>query len=318
MAVKINAGDVKRSDIYSVDPYKVVVKEELRGRKIPPTAEAIMLLAVSMLARTQIQPVSCRRLDDKRLLLTAGFTRCAAARIIREGFDFQGEHHHDPDFMLKVVLAECNDEEALKRNIVENCHRNETSPIDDAHNQNKLRERYGMSDADITRLYEYGNPNKVGQLKKLLSLSDEEQTLVHNGDLSVSAALKLLPLDADKRAEVVANATKDTGKVDGSSITAQVRDHHLNDDNSDTSDDGMDDVFGTQASDDTDTEPAKKITRSMREVKNYLNERAEDEEMEVYHDVLNALLGFIAGTKTERQMDNAFKRLPIKQTRKAA
>lgn len=313
MAVRINAGDdVTRGDMFFVNPFNIVVKEELRGRHIAPDSEAIVLLAISMLSHGQQQAVSARRMEDKRLLLTSGFTRNAAARLIRTGFDHDGEHYEDPEFKLQVKLSDCNDETALERNIVENCHRNDTSAIDDAHNQDRLRERYGRTDAEITRLYGYNNPNKVGQLKKLLSLSDEEQQLVHDGNLSVNAALNLLTVDSEKRAEIVAAATKDSGKIDGSVVTSQVRDVHLNDDNND----GADAIFGDTSDD--DAEPAKKITRSMREVKNYLGACLDDETFVDFHDVCKTMLGFIAGTKSERQMDNAFKRLPLKQTRKAA
>ena len=42
MALKINAGETKRGDFFFVDPFQVIVKEDLRGRHKPITPEAIM------------------------------------------------------------------------------------------------------------------------------------------------------------------------------------------------------------------------------------------------------------------------------------
>ena len=313
MATSVNAGEVKRRDYFFVDPNEVIVKEDLRGRKFAPTEADIISRAISMIEKTQLQPVQARRVQDKRLQLVLGFTRTAAARLIRSGFEHEGATYHDPEFMLKVIVADCNDKEALYRNIAENNERNACSDIDDAHNQNRMRE-HGDSDADIARFYGC-SATQVGKLRKLLSLTDKEQELVHYGLLPTQVAIDLLDLDTDERTKIITECQKDNGKIDGAAARSQLRDHHL----ADVDDDEATAIFG-EASDTkpNNTKPTKSITRSLREVKKYLNDRLEDEKFGDYHDVMETLVEYMAGNKSDRQMDNAFKRLPLKKVRKAA
>jgi ParB-like chromosome segregation protein Spo0J len=131
---------ISRSDLFGVDPYDIDVQEEFRGRHIPPAEEAIVEMAESLLEQGQIQPVLARKIEGGRIRLTVGFTRCAAARLIRDGFiGSDGQSHQDKEFKLQVKIIECNDERALLLNIRENNDRGGTSEIDDAHNQETLR-----------------------------------------------------------------------------------------------------------------------------------------------------------------------------------
>jgi ParB/RepB/Spo0J family partition protein len=230
MAATINAGEVRRGDLWFVDPFQIIVKEELRGRHTPPTEDAILDMAVSIMDNGQQQPVQCRRLPDKRLQLSLGFTRTAAARLIRHGFtDSDGVERKDEEFMLQVKITDANDQQAFVNNVIENAHRNQTSPIDDAHNQHKLRETYGYADAQITKLYRYRDENKVGRLRRLLSLPKEVQQMVHGGTMPVKAALELLDLPDDKRDEAIKAATNESGQVVAAKVTQQVREHILSD-----------------------------------------------------------------------------------------
>src|SRR4051812_22350646 len=108
MAVKINTGDSEytRQDYFFVDPFEVIVKEELRGRRKPPTEEAIIDMATSMNDHGQQQPVQVRKADNNRIMLNLGFTRTAAARLIRTGFVCEDEDGgvreiKDEEFKLK-------------------------------------------------------------------------------------------------------------------------------------------------------------------------------------------------------------------------
>lgn len=223
MAVKLNVGDYKRQEYQLVDPHQVIVEEALRGRTTPPSPERIVEMAESFLEQTQLQPVLCRKVEENRVKLNIGFTRMAAARLIRDGFvGTDGQHKQDPNFMLKIMTVNGNDEEAFIANIVENKVRNDTTPIDDATNMRMLSEKYGKTDADIARLYKC-QQTKVGQYFKLLGLSQDLRDMVHNRNLSVSAALDLLDLPEDKRSEAVAAATKDNGKVNSTVLREEVR-----------------------------------------------------------------------------------------------
>lgn len=295
MAVKINAGEVKRGDVFFIDPFQVIQEESNRGRHRAPEPDSIRKLAVNLLEIGQLQPVEARRIEDNKLQLTLGFTRTAAARLIREGFEYDGESYHDPDFKLKVSVVDCNEQMAFIRNVVENAHRDQTSPIDDAFNQQRLRDQYGMSDVEIARIYGYcsngeTSSSKVCRLRKLLRLNSEQQDLVHSGKLSVQAALDLLDLPEDKRDEVVESVQpKENGKISGSTVREAVRAKLLDDD----------------AQDAAETAPVvtKSKPRTISEIRRFLNEIIQDDDMEA--DVVTfceAMLAWVNGTRTNESM----------------
>jgi ParB-like chromosome segregation protein Spo0J len=301
VVLKVNAGDVRRSDLFHVDPTAIVVNDELRGREFVPTEATIIALAVSLLTQGQLQPVQCRRIEDNRLQLVLGFTRTAAARLIRDGFtDSDGVFHQDESFALQVKIVDGNDEESLIRNIVENAIRNETSAIDDAHNQNRLRERYGKSDVEIAKIYGYPSSVKVGRLRKLLGLEKPLQVLVHEG-LAVQAALDLLELPAEKRAEFIAEAEKG-GPINGATVRAQVRDHHLNDDGKE------DDGAGAGAVVAEPVKAAKPL--SIKEIRTFLTGQIEgDKQPDAVKAFYTVLLAFVNGKKSDRSLINGMKKL---------
>lgn len=312
MALRISAGDdVKRGDVFFIDPAQVIVKNELRGRSRPPAPDAIIRRAINMLEVGQLQPVEARRVEQNHLMLNLGFTRTAAARLIREGFDHEGVHYGDPQFMLQVRVVDCNDEQAFIRNVVENAQRDQTSPIDDAMNQQRLRE-YGKNDVEIAKLYGYGSngkpsSSKVSRLRKLLQLSKEQQEMVHEGTLSVQAALDLLELPTEKRDEAIkaakeASVTEGHGKeISGSQVRAVVRDHILHDDNK----------APTPATPgDTAEDPKGAKPRTMREIRKFLETtmRGEDADPAVARFCQDTLR-WLNGKTTDKAMSNAIGRL---------
>lgn len=317
MAVKFEAGpDVKRGDLFFVDPYEVIVREELRGRHLPPSEPDIIERAVSLHDHGQIQPVECRR-ENGKLLLTLGFTRCAAARLIRHGFiGPDGVERKDEKFVLQVKVVDTNDEGAFIRNVVENAQRNNTSPIDDAFNQARLRDRYGFTDTAIAKLYGYANPQKVCRFRKLLALESPLQLLVHKGELGVQPALDLLELPADKRAVAVAAATAESGKVNGAEIRTQVREHVINDDLKDTNEasDAPAAEPTTPASNVApapaqSSAPKSRLTRSVREIRQFFEQQVGDSDQPALVRFAEDVLDFINGKKSERSLLNALERV---------
>lgn len=229
MATKVQAGaDLKRTDMFLVNPFEIEVLEASRGRITPPTEAAIIHLAMSIFDHGQQQPVQCRRVEGQRLQLTMGYTRIAALRLIRDGFvGSDTKERRDESARIQVVIHDVNNEKALTDNIIENRHRNQTTPIDDAHNQNQLRDRYGYDDEHIAQLYDC-TVVSVRRTQKLLRLEKSEQMLVHEGKMSMNAALDLLELHPNVRAAVIRDALAE-GHVNAADIRSQVRDHHLND-----------------------------------------------------------------------------------------
>jgi len=225
MAIKLTAGDeTRRVDTFLLNPFDIIVDEANRGRVIPPTDDQIKELALSMLQNGQIQPVECRRDTDSRPVLVLGFTRCAAARLIRTGFDTgEGLYAQAPDFKLKVNLVDNNDEAAFLRNIAENRDRNATSIIDDIHNWRKLSDMYGKTDAEIAALYKCSTTH-ISRNRKLLKLSRATQIQVHRGELTVAAALILADeVPEASHADVIEAVLHDKGAVTGAGITDHLR-----------------------------------------------------------------------------------------------
>ena len=182
MAIKINAGDVGRGDVFFIDPQEIIVDEKLNGRWEPHDEAAITSLAKSFEEEGQLQPVQVRRVADNRVQLVMGYRRHAAV------VEFN-RLHPDKPMKLKAIVVTINNEEAFRRNIVENRERQETTPIDDAFNQRRLRDDYGWTDTKIAEFYGL-TPPYVGLLKKLLTLPTATQKLVHSRQLSVKAGLR--------------------------------------------------------------------------------------------------------------------------------
>lgn len=311
MAVKINAGDVKRVDLYHVDPFEVIVREELRGRHTPPTEEQITQMALSMMEHGQRQPVECRKIEGNRLLLVLGFTRNAAARLIRTGFKHPetGEDMKDENFRLKTTITDANDKQAFINNVVENAHRNQTSFIDDAKNQHQLRDKYGYNDAEITKLYQYSDKTKVGRLRRLLALPDKAQALVHEGKMTMTTALDILDVsDETARNERFEQAYADAetnGKVNSAEIRASVRDI-LNDDHRefDSGSEGSTEATGNGK------KGPKAKPRTVKEIKKLFQAMKDEEAQdELVQKFCVTMLAWIDGKRKDERVEEAIQAL---------
>lgn len=305
MATKVNAGDdVKRGNLFGVDPKMLIMKEDVRGRRFAPTEQEVIEMAESLYDNGQEQPIKVRKVEEDRLKVVMGFTRCAAGRLIRDGFTgTDGEHRQNKDFRLQCVICTMNDEDAFRHNVVENAHRKQTSVIDDAYNQQRLRDHCMMKDGEIARLYRYSNQNRVSRLKKFLVMPLKIQMQVHNGELTEEAALNLMELPQEEQEKAIEEATKDgNGKVDSGTVRKIVRDHHLRDDE--------ETVRQLPPPKYPPTESPKFKARTPREVKVYFTGLAEDEEgHEAVRRFSKDFLDFLAGKKTDKAMNNAVQRL---------
>jgi ParB family chromosome partitioning protein len=217
VAARINAGDVGRGDVFFIDPREIIVDEKLNGRWTPHDAEVVEDMARSFEAEGQLQPVQVRKVADNRVQLVLGYRRHRAAVLHKQ-------RHPDSPMKLKCVVVTVNDEEAFRRNIVENKQRAETTPIDDAFNQRRLREEFGWTDARIAEFYNL-TPPYVGLLKKLLMLPTAAQLHVHKRELSVQAAAALADLPAEEQKQAL--ASQQPGESLSRSVVKQVREKKI-------------------------------------------------------------------------------------------
>ena len=179
--MKLNAGDdVGRSDEFLIDPKQILVDDALNGRWQPHDDQAVENMAKSFSEEGQLQAVQVRRVHDNRVQLVLGYRRFTAAKLFNE-------RHPEQPMKLKCKVVVVNEEEAFRRNIVENRERAECSPVDDAHN--------------------------------------DVQKLVHDRKLSVQAATGLADLAADDQKQIL-TAGQSEG-LTTQSVVKQVRDKKI-------------------------------------------------------------------------------------------
>ena len=199
MSMKLNAGDIVRQDVFLIAPENLVVVESQNTRWQPHDDAEIAALARSFEQDGQLQPVVVRRIADNRVQLVAGYRRFHAAQQYNQ-------LHPDSPMKLKCVVSMMNEEEALRRSIVENRERAQTTAMDDAHNQRRLREECGWTDTKISEFYKV-SPPYVGTLKKLLLLPTNIQMMVHTRQISVQAAVAMTDLSPEEQKAVLAPET---------------------------------------------------------------------------------------------------------------
>ena len=198
---------VGRSDIHSINPFDIIVEEEWRGRYMAPSEADIKRLARSFAEKGQLQNVCVRALPDKSIKAVSGFTRIAAARLLRVGFeDAEGNRIQDETFKVKfVVTTDADDLAALVNNSTENVMRNDLSPADRAFSALRLKEN-GYKQKDIADLFNIDEP-AVSRLIKLTTLPDVALDMLHSGRMKQAAAMRLFDVEEEDREAAVRAAT---------------------------------------------------------------------------------------------------------------
>lgn len=238
--------------------------------------------AISIFTNGQLQPAEARRNDEKKLVLTLGFTRLDAVELLREGFEHNGVKYHKPDLKLWVKVVDCSPEEAFIRGIIENNERKDVSDLQEAKAHAILRDVYKKTDTEISKIYGYTNLNRTMALRKLLSLDNKVQQLVHANKLALSAALLTLDVPAEEREALLDGATDVKGNVRGEVLKRLIRDaaerkaeaaeptKPLGGEGGEDGDEGNE---GTQ-------EPAaaktKNLKRSVKELQTWIQERVDE------------------------------------------
>jgi ParB family chromosome partitioning protein len=297
MAISIDAQhEVKRGDFLYIHPDDVIVDESLRGRHKSPGKDAVESLAQSILEHGQRQAAEVRRLPNKKVQLVYGYTRLEAVKLLHA----QGH----TEIKFKVSVTTCNEREAFVANVVENKHRNATTPIDDAHNMRRLAEQHGMKNAEIAKLYRCSE-SWVSKLLKLLSLPAEVQERIQNGQLTAGIAEKLLLIeDAKKQIELLQECSDDEGQVSGAELKKLLREAvggGSDDDTPASSTSGK--GKGSQQSQATPS-------RSVREMRAFLEDcLTPEDETEGVKAFAKVMLDWVGGRKTDKQLYNAIKKL---------
>lgn len=128
-----------------------------------------------------LQPVLVRRLDGTRYELIAGERRWRAAR--RAGLA-----------SIPAIIREVDDRRSLEEALVENLHRQDLNPLEEAAAFQQLVEEHGLTQEEVARRVGKSRP-AVANALRLFQLPGPLQRLVATGQLQAGHARALLGAD---------------------------------------------------------------------------------------------------------------------------
>ena len=135
-------------------------------------------LARSIREQGLIQPIIARREDETgRLVIVAGHRRYAALRRLGRT---------RAEVIIRKAMAP---DDVLAKMLVENGHRADLDPIEEARALQRLKTLGGLSDVALAKTIGRSQPTVSGRLA-LLALPVEEQEAVRNRQLKVGAAVR--------------------------------------------------------------------------------------------------------------------------------
>jgi len=140
-------------------------------------AESIKELAASIRRDGILQPLLVRQVGATEFEIIAGERRWRAAEL--------AELEKVP-----VIIKDISDEEVFRLALVENLQRENLSPIEEARGYRRLIDDYGYTQHDVAEVLNKSRPY-VGNILRLLTLSEKLQALVDSGKISYSVALAM-------------------------------------------------------------------------------------------------------------------------------
>lgn len=201
-----------------LDLEEITVPDEIDIRpytnRLGPTekeTEELENLQRSIIEVGQIQPVKVRYNADGGYDLIAGRRRYMAVSMINAA-KAKGE---TPLRLACVISRETSrNAKALRSRGYreadhENRHRSNLSPMDEAENIRFLRSKFKGNREKVTKqiaAYLCVSPATVTQYEKLLTLPEDKQLLIHNGEISRDAAFVLAKVAPERQDEVLAAA----------------------------------------------------------------------------------------------------------------
>lgn len=201
MAVQFAAKHSRTSE-YRFLPEDITINADLNGRHEKPDIE---WLITDILRVGQSTPVVIRN-DGGKAVLVAGFSRWrAVSEINKRGLSAMPTQ-------LRCTYVQCTESEAFLINISENRFRNQTTPLDDAHNIKRLLNVYGLTEEQVGAIY-FPTAKTEQELKfarkfvrdrvGLISLSPEAADAVRSGRVKESAATAIAKLSQDQQRKVL-------------------------------------------------------------------------------------------------------------------
>jgi ParB/RepB/Spo0J family partition protein len=200
MAVEFEVKGTRTSE-YGFLPEELEIIPEMNGRHELPDVQWIV---DSILRHGQLQPITIRRTGGKPVLV-AGFSRWRAVNEINS------KGLSERPLRLRCSYTALNEKQAFLANIEENRVRNQTTPMDDAYNIQRLINVYQMTEQEVADSYRETVTWIKGRLS-LIELVPEAEKAVRDGRVKTSAAKEIAKLSGDLQKKVVKKEGKITAK----------------------------------------------------------------------------------------------------------
>jgi len=139
-------------------------------------------LADSIKEKGVLAPILVRRKEDGNFEIIAGERRFRAAQLLKLS-------------RVPVVVRDVSDQEALVLSIIENIQREELNPIEEAHAFERLIKEFQLTQEGVARAVSKER-STVANMLRLLTLPQEVQRAISDGNLSSGHGKALLSLDS--------------------------------------------------------------------------------------------------------------------------
>lgn len=180
-------GDVQKLPLAKLHPGKYQARKTL-------SEESIQELAHSIQEKGIINPIVVRKVEENSYEILAGERRFRAATLIglKE---------------VPVSILEVGDEDALIIGLIENLQREDLNVIDAAWGVQRLIQEFNFSHEQAAQAVGRSR-SAVSNLIRLLSLPEEIQTFLKDGELDMGHARALLPLEKVEQIELAEEIIK--------------------------------------------------------------------------------------------------------------
>jgi ParB family chromosome partitioning protein len=144
-------------------------------------------LAESIESVGLIEPIIVRK-TDKGYLVVAGERRLRAVKLLKHS-------------TIKAIVIEADEEKNYTMALIENIQRENLNPIEEAKAYKTLIEKFNLKQADVAKLVGKERATITNSLR-LLNLSDDIQSDISDGLISLSHAKVLLSAPEEKHKEL--------------------------------------------------------------------------------------------------------------------
>lgn len=143
--------------------------------------ESLEALARSIREVGVLQPIVVRKVEDEGYEMVAGERRLRAARMAGLA-------------TVPAIIRTTDDTEALREALIENIHRQDLAPLEQAAAFQELQDELGVTQEDLARRLGHSRPH-IANTIRLLNLPADVQTLLAEGAITAAHGRALLALD---------------------------------------------------------------------------------------------------------------------------